>query len=1054
MQYKILFILLLASISAAAQCPGPSQRTALLNLQRSLEVEGTRAGQIPLTDTCGNQRYAQYVEVNPDTINYIPLDSANTQNLSEFVRDSLGQLWYIDWQGNAVQFQSGGGSCDTDWLEIADNNCPDALTDSIYKYRYVAIGARYVFPGAELLVNDSLSSGIAVIQGFRNARLALWDSNAGTFSMIDHGGSTPAWFLPVGANLVWKTTAGTPQTPIGSQVDHFAINTQDSTIQMFQYDNTRVDTQSVLNFLYTDPIGKIRSRPITYIEDSLGLGANIYNSNGIIPADTTRNVNLDTLSTLRFNYAISGPDQPYTAIRISSPDDSTGTNSGVTIRGGEDGNSYISIANAGTGIVFPDQGYFSVYGDGGDGAQYIEMFDTDLAVVMENGEGDAQASIYMDTTGTITLFSQDGETTVQNKLGFVPGTGSGFYIQIDNTLPAPGEILVSDTDQTFKFADPSTLQVDNIYNANGNIGTETDRAVIIDSLSTLSFFYSPVSGTDVEAIGVYGGNRSGASGNVTISSPNEQTYIYLENNYIDVSSSTQARIGDVDAIAGGYGMDVNASTNTLRVGDPFDANISGLFIDFAANTTTISESVENLLTVSSDGTGITGGWADGSRFYVQNASETAFILQNIVETQIYNYNGDDYTGISIDTVDGRVFIDKSKSDMAYKLGFDSGNGDGVVIFLSDTLPLEGQTLIAGSDQTFYFGAPTAGANIYNSDGETPDNVTRTVTVGGNGASEAGYLRFDYSNNLDYAIEIFGGDGAGGSGSVTLNAPDNNYLIIDNTGIHSELTAVSEFSIDLNSGNSEITQDPASVLISGADTQGSEALYRMGADTTGDMVLLTRRNAGDQQAVLALGTGTTGIVSAQLSAYNADAPRTLNAVVVDTSGVGINTQGSVGDPLQVLQSDGDKLYYGVKIEDGQLTADQLSFGVNGWENVNANRYMYSIGYGSTPSITPSVGATEIIIGDTATTSTVNLNFIPGNLDGADYSGINTTVRYIYNFGSGNATIDTNESWLFRLAGVGAGSSTVTLGTMKQAKLVWVAGSSTANSRFWVFITDLQ
>lgn len=280
MQYKILFILLWASISAAAQCPGPSQRTALLNLQRSLEVESTRAGQIPLTDTCGNQRYAQYVEVELDTIGYTPTSTGNVSNLSEFVIDPTGAIFYIDWQGNAIEFAGGSASCDVDWLQISDNSCPDNINDSIYHQKYASIGARYVWPGAELLVNDSVTSGIVVIQGSRNARLALWDSNSGTFSMIDHGGSTPAWFLPVGANLVWKTTAGTPQTPIGSQVDHFAINTQDSTIQMFRYPNTRTDTQSVLNFLYTDGVGKIRSQSIEYLLDSLGTVAYYFDNVG------------------------------------------------------------------------------------------------------------------------------------------------------------------------------------------------------------------------------------------------------------------------------------------------------------------------------------------------------------------------------------------------------------------------------------------------------------------------------------------------------------------------------------------------------------------------------------------------------------------------------------------------------------------------------------------------------------------------------------------------------------------------------------------------------
>ena len=269
MKNFIFYILFFQTFFVAAQCPGPPQRNALINLQRSIDylTEG-KAGQIPLTDTCGNQRYAQYVEVNPDTIAYTPTSTGNTDNLSEFVYDPTGALFYIDWQGNSVEFASGGSGCDVDWLEIGNGLCPDNINDSIYKQKYASVGARYVWPGAEFLVNDSTSSGIAVVQGSRNARLALYDSQGGTFMMIDHGGSTPTVYFPVDANMVFKTTAGTPQTPVGSQVNHFAINTQDSTIQAHQYPNTMIDTNSVLNLLYTDGVGKFRSAPLQQVIDS------------------------------------------------------------------------------------------------------------------------------------------------------------------------------------------------------------------------------------------------------------------------------------------------------------------------------------------------------------------------------------------------------------------------------------------------------------------------------------------------------------------------------------------------------------------------------------------------------------------------------------------------------------------------------------------------------------------------------------------------------------------------------------------------------------------
>jgi len=279
---KVVITLIMMCVLCAAEMVAQGSRIMLTQLERGQVQpadDSLRSGQIGLTNGNGDQRYAPYVEIQVDTVNFIPSDTGNLTNLSEFVFDSTGALWYIDWQGRAVEFAGSSSSCDVDWLQISDNSCPAAITDSIYHQKYASVGARYVWPGAEFLVNDSTASGIAVIQGSRNARLALYDSGApGTFLMIDHGGTTPVVYMPVNANLIFKTTAGTPQTPVGSQVDHFGINTQDSTIQMFQYDNTRTDTQSVVNFLYTDLVGKIRSRPVAYISDTLVSSVNFYNT--------------------------------------------------------------------------------------------------------------------------------------------------------------------------------------------------------------------------------------------------------------------------------------------------------------------------------------------------------------------------------------------------------------------------------------------------------------------------------------------------------------------------------------------------------------------------------------------------------------------------------------------------------------------------------------------------------------------------------------------------------------------------------------------------------
>lgn len=521
MKNLLYFFILFASGSILAQCPGPAQRNALLNLQRAIEVEGTRAGQIPLSDTCGNQRYAQYVEVNPDTISYIPADSGNTENLSEFVRDTLGQLWYIDWQGNAVQFQGGGGSCDVDFLQISDNSCPDALTDSIYKYKYVAIGARYVFPGAELLVNDSTSSAIAVIQGFRNSRLALWDSNSGKFVMIDQAGGAPVFYLPVDADLTFKTTVGTPKTPIGPQVNHFGINTSDSTIQMHQYPNTRRDTAAVLNFLYTDATGKIRSQS----PDSIpGFSANIYNTSGnISPPDILRAVNLDTLTTLQFNYPSSAFNDTH-AILIYAGDDSTGVSGGVTLGAPRQGNSYLGVSDAGTEIVIPGIGKFWVHTEDGPSLNNLQLDYAAFDAILQ-GELNTSSEFYADTTSVILMQSVDPNIYPNgNIIGFDPTIGAGLHLKLNGDEAQQGQILKASADGTFHFADSTSVGY-NIGNSDLVIPDGINRNLKIDSTSSLNILYA----NDIPALYIFAGDdTNGALGVTQINSPSAANNIRVQ----------------------------------------------------------------------------------------------------------------------------------------------------------------------------------------------------------------------------------------------------------------------------------------------------------------------------------------------------------------------------------------------------------------------------------------------------------------------------------------------------------------------------------------------
>jgi hypothetical protein len=83
------------------------RRTSLLNLEQAKAREGTKAGQIGLTDSQGDQRYSQYVEINPTPVAYTPTATGNpSANYSEFVEAPGGDIWYIDWQGRGVLLEA------------------------------------------------------------------------------------------------------------------------------------------------------------------------------------------------------------------------------------------------------------------------------------------------------------------------------------------------------------------------------------------------------------------------------------------------------------------------------------------------------------------------------------------------------------------------------------------------------------------------------------------------------------------------------------------------------------------------------------------------------------------------------------------------------------------------------------------------------------------------------------------------------------------------------------------------------------------------------------
>lgn len=299
-KYSLLFSLFFLVLRVVhSQCPGPAQRQALINLQRAGIVESSRAGQIPLTDACGNQRYAQYVEIDLTPIGYTPTTTGNTQNYSEFVTTTGGDIWYIDWQGRGIKLWdagASGSSADQDWLEIGNNQVPDNILDSIYTRKYASVNLRRVFPNAQFLVGDSTTVGQGVMLGNRESRWGFVRISDNAWSSIGQEGGSLMGRLGTGTStFVIQKSGGTSPTQVAGPFRNIVTVGEDSTITFHDYKNTRVDTQAVVNFFYSDDQGILRSRPIGDISGS-GDGNGIYSGSGTVPPNTVANVGAGALS--------------------------------------------------------------------------------------------------------------------------------------------------------------------------------------------------------------------------------------------------------------------------------------------------------------------------------------------------------------------------------------------------------------------------------------------------------------------------------------------------------------------------------------------------------------------------------------------------------------------------------------------------------------------------------------------------------------------------------------------------------------------------------------
>jgi hypothetical protein len=1004
---QIISTLYILFFAFAGHLAAQGSRIMLTQLERGPLIDGSRQGLIGLTNANGDQRYAFYVNVADTCVLTTPTDTGNAV-VSIFVQKcATDSIWYIDWEGRSILLApyGGAGSCDVDWLEISDNSCPDAITDSLYKYKYASIGARYVWPGSELLVNDSASAALVVIQGSRNARLAAYDKVNETFTMLDHGGSTPYFYFPPDGEFVFSTVTGTPQSPTAG-VSHFSINASDSTIQMHQYPDTRRDTNSVLNFLYTDDIGKIRSQSI----DSFPGGENIYTTSGTITDSTDRLVIVDTAALLHFAYdslsdggiKVFGPNDDGFGVSISSANElhyTTISDNEFVAGGAESSFGDFNETNNGLGVNFLADEFtigdifsnnnFGFYG--GTLNRTVQMFSQNYG---GGAEFLTQGKVTVDSSKSIISFYYETLPS-ENELGFNWNFGPGLWAQINGTAASPGDILRTADDGLMYFYQLDTVGV-NIYNSNGSIPSNETRDVIIEESSTLSFRYTD--GFSNVGFEMYAGSVDDSYVGIESASGGRSVYLRDDGTGLIIRSDDKTTIGDVGNASNGVGIDI--ADTYLSLGNVFGANDRYITYDASAEGVFSVQNESSYIDMDVSGNVTIGyGSGDGTGsllFLTENGAANANISQSMTSLEISADDGNDL-GYSLDAevsigrigISGRTPANATSAVVATADDTGNGKSSSVVLSISD-----------------------------------PDAV----------ALNSAAIEID-TNGVK--IQTTGGTGANGN-------------VIKSNGLYTYWADASDiewdsvggfFSAHDQDGQREIRQSAGEFFAYGGNGQYYYQFY--GEEDSGRSQIESGENGTGKLAIVSTTAEDVGSASSLIRAFIIDSISVdvRQEITIDTNGIAILTQGSDGSAGDILQSDGSHSRWGGA---GAFNADVLSFTPGGsasaWVAIPANRATLA-GFATVASISPSESVTEILIDTASITSTVNLNYTPD----ARLDNPFTTVRYIYNWGSGNATVQTNQSWLFKTNATTSGTLTIASG--ESYKLIWLSNATAANARFY-------
>lgn len=475
---------------------------------------------------------------------------------------------------------------------------------------------------------------------------------------LSQQGATP------GQVLSWNGSAWAPTTVASSvTIDTFEINSNTlylsldgdgepaKTVDLSSYlDNTDAQTLSIDSSSVTNgqnfEISISNGNTIGLFVPSVVTNTNIYNSSGNILADTVRAVNLDSTSVLNFNYPNST-----TAISIHAGDDSTGVN-GYVYMSSPDSTTLKLDDVDGFKVYTPliaeiefgddqDSQYFSVHNTSSTGNLYISS--ESIGLTSNDIAQEVAGTIELDTFGRAVISSAVGGGNF-GSVGFYQTQGEGLYIVNHGNLPAPGQLLVAQSDQTFAFADIDTLIPAsfgyNIYNSDGNINGSVNRIMTFDTLASLAMSYP----TGDYAIEIYAGDDSTAvDGLVNINSPDGQSTLAITDQAVTMANASSSS----DILVSDSGIRIRPNGSTGTAGQILASDGSFVYWKDSLNTTGWDTDVSNDL----DGSGATNQvavWSDANTLTGYNSM--------VYETNTLSfYPTSNDTVFSIHTPAGRNF---------------------------------------------------------------------------------------------------------------------------------------------------------------------------------------------------------------------------------------------------------------------------------------------------------------------------------------------------------------------------------------------------------------